>query len=310
MDIETYNCGVVSEQYFDQNGKTILWRRFNRNDWAIDRYKKHGVSSFLIMKSSRLTAQPMFNGTIASRIARFSLNRNQYAIDLEFYQNEGLFHSTALLDKLHSFKSSGMSVYGYLDALINNIILFPGIYFSCNAVSAENIEVIGGAGNGHVDFYLRFSGIPLLKQEEIESIYFSLDEEENAGKYEIEYPEYYDTSKNDILRKLKKNENDFIQTTYSIEDYIAVGFCESPSLGVVLQHFYLVKKSDLSISSDIFDKVRKFDGFNYDDLKPFAFKIGDVKNNLFFSCKSEQKTGDFYVEMDSGAVHLLAQHEN
>jgi len=40
MDIETYNCGVVSEQYLDQNGKTILWRRFNRDDWSIDRYKK------------------------------------------------------------------------------------------------------------------------------------------------------------------------------------------------------------------------------------------------------------------------------
>lgn len=40
MDIETYNCGVVSEQYLDQNGRTILWRRFNRDDWAIDRYGK------------------------------------------------------------------------------------------------------------------------------------------------------------------------------------------------------------------------------------------------------------------------------
>lgn len=40
MDIETYNCGVVSEQYLDKNGRTILWRRFNRDDWAIDRYKK------------------------------------------------------------------------------------------------------------------------------------------------------------------------------------------------------------------------------------------------------------------------------
>ena len=40
MDIETYNCGVVSELFLDKNGKTILWRRFNRNDWAIDRYKK------------------------------------------------------------------------------------------------------------------------------------------------------------------------------------------------------------------------------------------------------------------------------
>lgn len=40
MDIETYNCGTVSEQFLDKNGRTILWRRFNRDDWAIDRYKK------------------------------------------------------------------------------------------------------------------------------------------------------------------------------------------------------------------------------------------------------------------------------
>ena len=31
---------VMTEHYLDQNGRTILWRRFNRDDWAIDRYKK------------------------------------------------------------------------------------------------------------------------------------------------------------------------------------------------------------------------------------------------------------------------------
>lgn len=40
MDIETYNNGVVSEQYIDKHGRTVLWRRFNRNDWAFDRYGK------------------------------------------------------------------------------------------------------------------------------------------------------------------------------------------------------------------------------------------------------------------------------
>ena len=40
MDIETYNCGVVSEQFLDKNGKTILWRRFNRDDWAFKTYNK------------------------------------------------------------------------------------------------------------------------------------------------------------------------------------------------------------------------------------------------------------------------------
>lgn len=57
MDIETYDCGVVSEQFLDANGKTILWRRFNRNDWAIDRYKQPWTE--LLPDNERLTV----NGT-------------------------------------------------------------------------------------------------------------------------------------------------------------------------------------------------------------------------------------------------------
>lgn len=37
-DCYTYIEGAMSEQFIDKNGKTVLWRRFNRNDWAIDRY--------------------------------------------------------------------------------------------------------------------------------------------------------------------------------------------------------------------------------------------------------------------------------
>ena len=38
MDIECFNDAVASEQYVDQNGRTVLWRRFTRDDWAIDRF--------------------------------------------------------------------------------------------------------------------------------------------------------------------------------------------------------------------------------------------------------------------------------
>ena len=38
MDIECFNDAVASEQYLDRNGRTILWRRFNRDDWAIERF--------------------------------------------------------------------------------------------------------------------------------------------------------------------------------------------------------------------------------------------------------------------------------
>ena len=40
MDIETYNPGIASEQFLDRNGRTILWRRFNRDDWAFSRYQQ------------------------------------------------------------------------------------------------------------------------------------------------------------------------------------------------------------------------------------------------------------------------------
>lgn len=44
---------IAVEQYIDQNGKTILWRRFNRNDWAIDRYRRTWVDQ--LPKNERLT---------------------------------------------------------------------------------------------------------------------------------------------------------------------------------------------------------------------------------------------------------------
>ncbi|MDR2505568.1 MAG: hypothetical protein LBD16_05610 [Oscillospiraceae bacterium] len=38
VDVESYNGGVLSETYLDANGRTVLWRRFNRDDWHIDKY--------------------------------------------------------------------------------------------------------------------------------------------------------------------------------------------------------------------------------------------------------------------------------
>lgn len=40
VDIESYNGGVMSYTYLDKNGRTILWRRFNKDDWAYNRYKQ------------------------------------------------------------------------------------------------------------------------------------------------------------------------------------------------------------------------------------------------------------------------------
>lgn len=41
VDIEASNSSyMMAEYYLDKHGRTILWRRFNRDDWAFDRYQK------------------------------------------------------------------------------------------------------------------------------------------------------------------------------------------------------------------------------------------------------------------------------
>ena len=53
MDVDTYMGGVASEQFLDRNGRTILWRRFNRDDWAMERY--HKLWSEQLPQNDRIT---------------------------------------------------------------------------------------------------------------------------------------------------------------------------------------------------------------------------------------------------------------
>ena len=53
MDIETYDGGVASEQFLDKEGRTVLWRRFNRDDWALERYGRPW--SELLPENERIT---------------------------------------------------------------------------------------------------------------------------------------------------------------------------------------------------------------------------------------------------------------
>ena len=41
-----YNAGVVSEQFLDANGRTVLWRRFNADGWGYDRYQKRWTEMY------------------------------------------------------------------------------------------------------------------------------------------------------------------------------------------------------------------------------------------------------------------------
>ena len=53
MDLGMYQEGVASEQYVTREGRTILWRRFNRDDWAMERY--HKAWHELLPDNERLT---------------------------------------------------------------------------------------------------------------------------------------------------------------------------------------------------------------------------------------------------------------
>ena len=53
MDIETFNDSVATEQFVDRNGRTVLWRRFNRDDWAYHRYGKKWTE--MLPENERLT---------------------------------------------------------------------------------------------------------------------------------------------------------------------------------------------------------------------------------------------------------------
>lgn len=57
VDCYTYQDGVVSEQYLDKAGRTILWRRFNRDDWNQERWGKPWHE--LLPENERITVDGM-----------------------------------------------------------------------------------------------------------------------------------------------------------------------------------------------------------------------------------------------------------
>lgn len=53
MDVEAFDDAIATEQYLDKNGRTVLWRRFNRDDWAQHRYGKQWTE--MLPNNQRLT---------------------------------------------------------------------------------------------------------------------------------------------------------------------------------------------------------------------------------------------------------------
>ena len=67
-----------------------------------------------------------------------------------------------------------------------------------------------------------------------------------------------------------------------------------------------IDKETLKPSDDILKQVRAITGFHYDNIHPFNGEVGDVPTNLFFSCATAWKTGDFYYDTLTGELHTVA----
>ena len=232
-----------------------------------------------------------------------------YSITTAFYQNEALFYSTKLLDKFRSFVSSGISEEQNLDPSKKYEFIDESMKISINGYTAQNISVSYSRGNGHHDFRFAFDGIPKLRENEINEILFSVDENVGADKYEIKFNvDEREVALDLILEKLKKHYDDSVHTRYYFDDYAVISFFEIPRFGKVIKHLYVARLSDQTVLYDVLEEVRKIEGYDYDDLVVFDVKVGDVKNNMFFACNSPEKNGNFYVEIDSGNVHFLSEY--
>lgn len=239
--------------------------------------------------------------------SNFSGNADGYSFTMGFYQNGGLYYSSALLDKLRPLASSGYGVETPCDPAEKYDPVNQTIEISVNGQKAEKVEVLSGAGNGHRDFTFLVRDLPRYTRDEISEISIRVGEPEGE-LYEIVPPEDSADSVMAIAETLKKYPDDFMQTYYPTEKFDVIYLCESKSLGVIRDRIYLVNRETGTVSEDILEQVRQIDGFGAEVLNPFAFSVRDNKNNLFFSCAPGDRTGDFYVELDTGTVHLLAQN--
>lgn len=231
-----------------------------------------------------------------------------YSITTALYQNQALFYSTELINKLNSYVSRGISEEENVSPEEKYDIINQSVKISINGYQAENIAVTFSRGNGHIDYRFTFDGIPIFKLDEIKEIHFSVDENKNAEKYQIVFPVYESDIAESIIESLRKNYDDYGRTYRFFDDYGVIDFREVPRFGKVISHLYIVRLSDKEILYDVSPKVREFAGYDYDDLVFFDVKVGAIKNNIFFACNSPEKNGNFYVEAPTGTVHLISEY--
>ena len=140
-----------------------------------------GEGAFAITyENGRLTGR----GDAARFDASLSCDGAKYTLRMSFYQNEGLFFSLTLQDLLNEmcYLQYDMKLaepeekYAFIDENAGIVI---------NGHRAENVRAAKSGGNGHADFSFEIANIPMYREDEIESMVFSVGNAEGMETYGI-----------------------------------------------------------------------------------------------------------------------------
>lgn len=225
----------------------------------------------------------------------FNSYGNSYSVLIQFYQNEGLFFSSKLLETLRKYADNGTNAVG-------DIIL------SVNGKHANELTVSSYNGNGHNSFYIICNKGLRIREEDIKTVELSVGENIPDTAFEIQKYETSTSNAKRIFANIKKFPLDRLESYYEADEHFVLNVYESEMLGCITNRLYVVNIKQ-EISNDLLDQVRAIAGFNENKLNVYALRIGAVKTNLFFSCASSKKNGDFYVELETCKVHLISQRD-
>ena len=329
-EIEAYNLGgstyVVAEE-MAKFGYVVVWDGENRT-LSVTSPDRAGYEYSIFLSQGQKADDPEDQGVGAFSIlywdgsltgrgdakrfsSHFSCDGTRYAVATAFYQNEGLFYASNLTNLLYQLSYDGNVENPCMPEdkydLVNQYVTV-----TVNGQRAGKVSILRGQGNGHVDYTFFIEGLPLYKQEDIHEILIEVGHTEGLESFPItetltEYQQQ-EKKRQAMMEALKTSGEDYIQTYYEGDGFLAVFLRQAIAWGTYRDRLYLMNVKTNAVSDDLLEQVRKYEGFDFNELSPFGFFVGTIPQNLFFSCNPPGRTGDFYVDTQTGEVHLLAEN--
>lgn len=104
----------------------------------------------------------------------FSGVKHGYEITMAFYQYQGLYYSSKLLNAMKEISYDGYGIENPCAPEDKYNAVNEVMEISINGQKAQQVEVTAGAGNGHRDYYISVKDLPRFTEEEIKKITVSV----------------------------------------------------------------------------------------------------------------------------------------